>query len=145
LRDDQRRSGVRISRKIKAVYRKIQINARNTGRFLSLKFILPWHLFILRIRELISLCWRPCLGGNTDATNAVNSLVAAITPISYEHTQKLGEYIERDSNRESRDYKNFKDRGDLRAARKKRAIGVIRERCKNSGAELFEVGEADKL
>ncbi|MBM3255805.1 MAG: bifunctional folylpolyglutamate synthase/dihydrofolate synthase, partial [Candidatus Omnitrophica bacterium] len=30
------------------------------------------------------------LGGRLDATNTVNSLASAITPISYEHTQKLG-------------------------------------------------------
>ena len=30
------------------------------------------------------------LGGRLDATNVVEPLVAAITPISYEHTQKLG-------------------------------------------------------
>ena len=30
------------------------------------------------------------LGGRLDATNIVQPLVCVITPISYEHTQKLG-------------------------------------------------------
>ena len=33
------------------------------------------------------------LGGRLDATNTVNALVSVITPISYEHTQKLGKTL----------------------------------------------------
>lgn len=79
------------------------------------------------------------LGGRLDATNVVDSLVAVITPISYEHTQKLGSTL-----REIAGEKAGIIKGPrlivISAPQDNEAIKVIRKRCNDAGAKLFEVG-----
>lgn len=79
------------------------------------------------------------LGGALDATNAAPSLVCAITPISYEHTQYLGSRISEIAAEKAGIIKQNNALA-LSAIQKKEAQAVIRNRCANFNARLYEVG-----
>ncbi|MDD4980522.1 MAG: bifunctional folylpolyglutamate synthase/dihydrofolate synthase [Candidatus Omnitrophica bacterium] len=88
------------------------------------------------------------LGGRLDATNVVNPLVAAITPISYEHTQKLGNTLKEIAAEKAGIIKVSRCQGVkvsrsvvISAPQEDEALGVIRNRCKTLGARLLEVGK----
>ncbi len=77
------------------------------------------------------------LGGRLDATNTVTPLVCAITPISHEHTQKLGNTL-----REIATEKCgiIKSHGVVISAPQEAEVQeVIRDKCKEMGARLVEV------
>jgi len=86
------------------------------------------------------------LGGRLDATNVVNPLVCAITPISYEHTQKLGNTLREIATEKAGIIKaqNSKLRAQslivISAPQEEEAIEAMRNRCKEVGAKLYEVG-----
>ncbi|MCM8781271.1 MAG: Mur ligase family protein, partial [Candidatus Omnitrophica bacterium] len=85
------------------------------------------------------------LGGRLDATNVVESLVCAITPISYEHTQKLGNTLIEIVHEKAGIIKRYKDtkmRDKLTvisAPQEREVIEVIRNRCRLMDARLYEV------
>ncbi len=85
------------------------------------------------------------LGGRLDATNAVNPLVCAITPISYEHTQKLGNTLKEIATEKAGIIKVHQPPATshqpivISAPQEKEAIKVIRDKCKEAGAKLYEV------
>ncbi|MCX5711680.1 MAG: bifunctional folylpolyglutamate synthase/dihydrofolate synthase [Candidatus Omnitrophica bacterium] len=85
------------------------------------------------------------LGGRLDATNTVDALVSAITPISYEHTQKLGKTLTLISGEKAGIIKQRAEgRGQKKlivvsAPQKKEAMKVIRNKSKVVGAKLYEV------
>jgi len=105
------------------------------------------------------------LGGRLDATNSVNSLVSIITPISYEHTDKLGKTLTKIATEKAG---IIKTRPNLPAARlpdgqgqagtkdqrpklivisapqENEAREAIRNRCNKTGAKLLEVGREIK-
>ncbi len=108
------------------------------------------------------------LGGRLDATNAVDSLVCAITPISYEHTQKLGNTLREIAAEKAGIIKRVTGNGlqvtkrvnfcssypesrisypvicppiVISAPQEKEALDVIKNRCRKVGAKLFEVGK----
>jgi len=78
------------------------------------------------------------LGGRLDATNVVNPLVCAITPISYEHTQKLG-YTLREIALEKAGIIKNKNLIVVTAPQEEEAREVIRNKCKDVEAKLLEV------
>lgn len=78
------------------------------------------------------------LGGRLDATNAANPLIAAITPISYEHTQKLGNTLREIAGEKAGIIKGHK-LIVISAPQEKEASSVIRNRCQEAGAKLYEV------
>ena len=78
------------------------------------------------------------LGGRLDATNVVNPLVVAITPISYEHTQKLGSTLREIAAEKAGIIKN-KRAVVISAPQEEEARGVIRARCFEAGPKLYEV------
>ncbi len=77
------------------------------------------------------------LGGRLDATNVVRPLVCVITPISYEHTQKLGNTLQAIAAEKAGIIK----RGAIviSAPQDEEARRVIRDKCKRMGAKLHEV------
>lgn len=83
------------------------------------------------------------LGGSLDATNAAGSLVCGITPISFEHVQKLGKTLTKIAVEKAG---IIKSQGAvvISAAQEKEAGRVIRNRCKKFQAKLFEVGRQIK-
>jgi len=87
------------------------------------------------------------LGGRLDATNVVRSCVCAITPISYEHTQKLGNSLKEISKEKAGIIKRQKAKGKrqklivISAPQEKEVMDIIRKRCKATDAKLYEVGK----
>lgn len=88
------------------------------------------------------------LGGRLDATNVVNSYVCAITPISYDHTQKLGNTLRKIAQEKAgiiKGYQGIRTSGNqgvvISAPQEKEPIQVIRDRCKKIGVKLYEVGK----
>lgn len=80
------------------------------------------------------------LGGRLDATNVVYPLVCAITPISFDHTQKLGNSLSEIA-REKAGIIKTQNSIVISAPQEEEAMEVIKERCKEAGARLYEVGE----
>jgi len=86
------------------------------------------------------------LGGRLDATNVIEPLVCAITPISYEHTQKLGNTLKEIATEKAGIIKNHRPPAAGRqsivitATQEKEAAEVIRKKCKKADAKLFEIG-----
>jgi len=78
------------------------------------------------------------LGGRLDATNVVNPLTVAITPISYEHTQKLGSTLREIAAEKAGIIKN-KGSVVISAPQEEEARQVIRARCFEMGSRLYEV------
>jgi dihydrofolate synthase/folylpolyglutamate synthase len=88
------------------------------------------------------------LGGRLDATNVVNPLTVAITPISYEHTQKLGSTLREIAAEKTGIIKNSCQLSAvscqpivISAPQEKEAMEVVRKRCKEVGAKLYEVNK----
>lgn len=95
------------------------------------------------------------LGGRLDATNTVNPLVCVITPISYEHTDKLGHTLREIAaekagiiKRQKIKAKSQKKKKEKRqkllvvcAPQEKEAIEVIRAQSKEAGAKLYELNK----
>ena len=86
------------------------------------------------------------LGGRLDATNVVEPIASAITPISYEHTDKLGSTLEEIATEKAGIIKKiqnpkskFQNPIVVSAPQEKEAMKVIRGRCEGTGARLYEV------
>ncbi|MBI4982424.1 MAG: bifunctional folylpolyglutamate synthase/dihydrofolate synthase [Candidatus Omnitrophica bacterium] len=80
------------------------------------------------------------LGGRLDATNVVNPLLSVITPISYEHTDKLGCTLTKIAAEKAG---IIKSQAVICAPQKKEAIKVIKGRCYKTGAKLIYVKKPD--
>ncbi len=79
------------------------------------------------------------MGGRLDATNVVNPLVSVITQISYDHTMSLGDTIEEIAAEKAG---IIKDNGYvITSPQVQEALTVIRNRCAEKNARLFEVGK----
>jgi dihydrofolate synthase / folylpolyglutamate synthase len=88
------------------------------------------------------------LGGRLDATNTVDALACAITPISYEHMDKLGLTLREIATEKAgiiKSHKDTKSQGHklsvISAPQEKVAIEVIRKKCEETGAKLYEVNK----
>ncbi len=84
------------------------------------------------------------LGGRLDATNVVNALVSVITPISYEHMDKLGDTLKKIA-REKAGIIKTKKSIVISAVQEKEAREVIRAQCKALGAKIYEIKKYKKL
>jgi len=80
------------------------------------------------------------LGGRLDATNAVESLVCAITPISLEHTQLLGLTI-KDITREKAAIIKDCNQTVVIAPQSSAAEKILQQRCQQVGAKAVYVGK----
>jgi len=87
------------------------------------------------------------LGGRLDATNTVSPLVCAITPISFEHTQKLGNTLREIATEKAGIIKvqvpGLRSQAPIviSAPQEKEAMDVIEKKCMEVGAKLYEVGK----
>ena len=85
------------------------------------------------------------LGGRLDATNAVNPLVSVITPISLEHTQYLGNTLRKIAAEKAGIIKAQSVKRKVQSLRvviapqRREVLEVIRKKCKQTGARLYEV------
>ncbi|MDO8489056.1 MAG: folylpolyglutamate synthase/dihydrofolate synthase family protein [Candidatus Omnitrophota bacterium] len=80
------------------------------------------------------------LGGALDATNVAPSLVCGITPVSFEHVQKLGSTLGQIAGEKAGIIKN-KGAIVISAHQDKEAAKIISDRCKRFQAKLYEVGK----
>ncbi|MFH1199041.1 MAG: folylpolyglutamate synthase/dihydrofolate synthase family protein [Candidatus Omnitrophota bacterium] len=93
------------------------------------------------------------LGGRLDATNVVNALVSVITPVSYEHTQKLGKTLKKIAGEKAGIIKDHRPQTTdhrlktivVSAPQEKEAQSVIRKRCKEAGVKLIEINKPEKI
>jgi len=91
------------------------------------------------------------LGGRLDATNVVDPLVCAITPISLEHFGLLGDTITKIAREKAGIIKNQrpKTKGQrlivVSAPQRWQARRAIRDRCRRAHAKLYEVGKEIKF
>jgi len=83
------------------------------------------------------------LGGRLDATNLIEPLVTAITPLSYEHTDKLGHTLREIATEKCGIIK----RGCIcvSAPQEEEALKVIEDRCKEMKVRLILVGRDIKF
>lgn len=87
------------------------------------------------------------LGGRLDATNVVYPLVCAITSLSYEHTQKLGNTLKEIAAEKAGIIKAGGRRQEaqssivISAPQEKEAMEVIRKKCKVVGVKMYEVNK----
>jgi len=83
------------------------------------------------------------MGGRLDATNAADSLVCGITPLSFEHVQKLGNTLVKIAGEKAGIIKK-KGAIVVSAFQVKPAREVIALRCKKFQARLYEIGKQIK-
>jgi len=83
------------------------------------------------------------MGGRLDATNAADSLVCGITPLSFEHVQKLGNTLAKIAKEK---VGIIKQKGAIviSALQVKEAEKIIHDRCKKFKARFYEVGKQIK-
>jgi dihydrofolate synthase/folylpolyglutamate synthase len=87
------------------------------------------------------------LGGRLDATNTVDPLVCAITPISYEHTQKLGNSLQEIATEKAGIIKSYQLSAIsyqpivISAPQEQAAMQAIRKKCRQENAKLYVVGK----
>lgn len=83
------------------------------------------------------------LGGRLDATNVIEPLACAITPLSYEHTDKLGHTLREIASEKCGIIKS----GSMcvSAPQEKEALQVIEDTCKVSNSRLILVGRDIKF
>ncbi len=83
------------------------------------------------------------LGGRLDATNLIEPLVSAITPLSYEHTDKLGDTLKEIAIEKCGIIKT----GSIcvSAPQEEEALKVIEEACKEKKSRLILIGRDIKL
>jgi len=79
------------------------------------------------------------LGGRLDATNVIEPLVNVITPLSYEHMDKLGGTLTRIAVEKCGIIK--KNSICISAPQEKEALKVIEETCRKRNSRLFLVGK----
>ncbi len=77
------------------------------------------------------------LGGRLDATNVVDPLLSIITNVSLEHTDVLGDTVEKIATEKAGIIKQ--DRPLLTAAEDPRVLGVLREVCLSRNSKLYRI------
>jgi dihydrofolate synthase/folylpolyglutamate synthase len=80
------------------------------------------------------------LGGRLDATNAADSLIAAIAPISLEHTHLLGDTLEKIAGEKMAIIKDPLQKVVL-APQESHVMNLLKERCRQFGIMPVVVGE----
>lgn len=110
------------------------INRASTPTFFEIYTVIAFLYFKEKNVDFVVL--ETGLGGRLDATNVVNPLVSVITPVSLEHTQYLGNTLEKIATEKAGIIKRAPV---ITAPQKKEALEVIRKRCKETGVRLYEV------
>lgn len=86
------------------------------------------------------------MGGRLDATNVAEPLACAITPVSYEHTDKLGSTLKEIAAEKAGIIKGHRSAACghrpvvVSAGQEEEAMRAIEDKCASEGAELFKVG-----
>ncbi|MDP2929292.1 MAG: cyanophycin synthetase, partial [Candidatus Omnitrophota bacterium] len=83
------------------------------------------------------------LGGRLDATNLIEPLVSAITPVSYEHTDKLGDTLEEIATEKCGIIKS--NSVCVSAPQEAEALKIIEKICKDRSTRLILIGRDIKF
>jgi dihydrofolate synthase/folylpolyglutamate synthase len=97
-------------------------------------------LYYFRKKQTDLVVLETGLGGRLDATNAVETVVCALTPISLEHTHILGDTIEKIAAEKAAIIKDPRQRVVI-ASQQPEAMGIFMERCRQLGISPLVVGE----
>lgn len=100
------------------------------------------HLYFKEKKADIAV-YETGLGGRLDATNVLEPLVCAITRISYDHTQKLGNTLGEIAAEKAGIIKD--NCICVSAPQEREALDTIRDVCKDKNARLILVGEDIKF
>ena len=115
----------------------------NRGLFLTYFEVLTVIMLIyFKQQELDFVVLETGLGGRLDATNVAESLIAVITPISYDHTKILGESIEKIAAEKAGIIKSSKQRLVL-APQPPEAMQVIIKRAQEFGIPPIVVNSSE--
>jgi len=90
------------------------------------------------------------MGGRLDATNVVDPFVCVLTPISYEHTQKLGNTLRKIALEKAGIIKNHKVTKPslqqvivISAPQEKEVMEIFKKRCTQKKAKLIKIQKKD--
>lgn len=120
---------------------------REAGMLTFFEVVTAMAFLYFSIKKIDFMVLEVGLGGRLDATNVVEALVCGITPISREHTDKLGTTLEEIAREKSGIIKDNisslpgQNQVVISAVQKKEAMEVIRETCKERNARLYEVNK----
>lgn len=82
------------------------------------------------------------LGGRYDATNTLCPMISVITNISLDHTNILGNTIEKIAKEKAGIIKNIPSRlMVISGAKQSSVVRIIEQKCKETGAKLFRLGK----
>ncbi|MDP2924634.1 MAG: folylpolyglutamate synthase/dihydrofolate synthase family protein [Candidatus Omnitrophota bacterium] len=128
---------VRILRGIRPCLEKLRFN-KDLGNltFFEVYTAIAFKYFLEKRLDFVVL--ETGLGGRLDATNVTKPLVAIITHIGYDHTDKLGSTLAEISAEKAGIIKNRIP--TVSSLQRKSVYGAIRARCKKMKSQLFSLG-----
>jgi len=131
-----------LVKELKPIINKYNCHSRYGGLSFFEVYTALAFLHFLR-KEVDFVILETGMGGSLDATNTADSLACGITPVSLEHTQKLGKTLAKISKEKAG---IIKSKGGIviSAWQNKEAAKVIYNRCKKFQARFFEVGRQIK-
>ncbi len=133
-----RRDFARIAGKIKPQAEKLR--ATNLGQLSYFEVLTALAFFYFREQKAKFAVLETGIGGRLDATNVVSSLVCAITPISYEHTEVLGRTLSRIAAEKAAIIKD-KRQIVVTAPQRPAVLKIIKRQASRVGADLYELGK----
>lgn len=136
-----RKDFLRLIKKIRPYARRLRKGSLGSLSYYEILTCLAFLYF--QEQEVDFAVLETGIGGRVDATNLVSSLVCGITPISYEHTQVLGNTLSLIAREKAAIIKpNIENRPIVVTAPQKPSVfKVIKRRVKKCSADLFEVGK----
>ncbi|MCK8824429.1 bifunctional folylpolyglutamate synthase/dihydrofolate synthase [Fuchsiella alkaliacetigena] len=131
----------RLTSEIKPYLKRIEDQGLEHPTFFEVVTAIALKYFAEQEVEIVVL--EVGLGGKLDATNVVNGLIAAITNISLEHTEYLGDTIEEVAIEKGGIIKEGSK--VVTGVKDKKALAKLKEICKEREAELIEASKALKV
>lgn len=110
-----------------------------TGPFTFFEVFTALSFLYFKQRKVEMAVLEVGMGGRLDATNVVHPLVSVITPISYDHTDKLGKTLTSIAAEKAEIVKP--ETAAVTAPQEPEALEVIREIARTKSAPLLEVAE----
>ncbi|PIQ87166.1 MAG: bifunctional folylpolyglutamate synthase/dihydrofolate synthase [Candidatus Omnitrophica bacterium CG11_big_fil_rev_8_21_14_0_20_43_6] len=131
-----------LVRELKPIVNKYNRSSK-TGQLSFFEVYTTLAFLYFKRRKVDFVVLETGLGGRLDATNAADSLVCGIAPLSFEHVEKLGHILAKIAAEKAG---IIKQRGAvvISASQAKEAQDVIYNQCKKFQAKLYEIGKQIK-
>jgi dihydrofolate synthase / folylpolyglutamate synthase len=126
-----------LTEKMKKVVDKYIKKTGNLPTYFEIYTILAFCYF--KLKKIDFMVIETGLGGRLDATNVIKPLICVITPISHEHTGKLGRTLTKISHEKAGIIK--RNSVVISAVQPKAVLGVIRETAAKKRSKLFIIGK----